>query len=90
MTETGITVEAYSGYRFGERPRAFTWQGRRYHVLDVERRWRMPDGTGFVVTAALRTEDSEPAAGDESRPVERWELTYDEVQDRWHIWRADQ
>jgi len=90
MTETDVTVEAYSGYRFAERPRAFTWQGRRYEVLDVERRWRTPEGVGFMVTTALPSDRSGPAAGGAGRPVERWELTYDEVQDMWHIRRANQ
>ncbi|MFQ5594928.1 MAG: hypothetical protein ACE5HA_12355 [Anaerolineae bacterium] len=90
MTETDVAVEAYSGYRYGERPRAFTWQGRRYQVLDVERRWRTPEGVSFVVTTVLPFEGIGPAAGGDGRPVERWELTYDEVQDTWHIRRANQ
>ena len=90
MTETDVAVEAYSGYRYGERPRAFTWQGWRYQVLNVERRWRTPEGIGFMVTTALPSERIGPAAAGESRPVERWELTYDEVQDTWHIRRANQ
>lgn len=83
------SVEAYSGYRYGERPQAFTWQGRRYEVLDVEHRWRMPGGVGFVVTAAPQAEGSGPAIDGEERLVERWELTYDEVWDTWHIRRAN-
>lgn len=69
-------VEVYSGYRYGERPRAFVWRGRRYDVLDVERRWRSPRGPGFLVTAVPMTGALSPT---------RWELKYDEVQDRWHI-----
>lgn len=83
MSETEVTVEAYSGYRYGERPRAFTWRGRRYQVLSVERRWRTPQGLGFVVTAALQTGDCDLAA-DNGLSSERWELVYDEVRDRWH------
>lgn len=90
MIETGVTVETYSGYRFGERPRAFSWQGRRYDVLEVERRWRTPQGAGFVVMAVSAAEGSEPAAGADDRSAGRWELTYDEVQDTWHICRANQ
>ncbi|MFQ5859533.1 MAG: hypothetical protein ACE5LU_28375 [Anaerolineae bacterium] len=87
--QTDVTVEAYSGYRYGERPRAFTWQGRRYEVLSVERRWWTPRGVGFVVTTAGGSGSPEPALGGESRPVEGWELMYDEVRDTWHIRRAD-
>jgi len=90
VIESDVAVEAYSGYRFAERPRAFTWQGRRYQVLDVERRWRTPTGVGFMVTTALPSEGIGPAGAGESRPIERWELTYDEVQDTWHICRANQ
>lgn len=96
MSDTGFTVEAYSGYRYGERPRAFTWRGRRYEVLTVERRWRTPRGSWFVVTAALRTrvgsaleEGAGLAVGGAHRPCERWELRYDEAQDTWHVRRAD-
>ncbi|RME43668.1 MAG: hypothetical protein D6791_14910 [Chloroflexi bacterium] len=89
--ETDVSVEAYSGYRYGERPRAFTWQGRRYEVLDVERRWRTPEGIRFVVTTPAGAGDPAPSADvAEGRPVERWELMYDEVRDTWHIRRADQ
>lgn len=88
MDKAGVAVEAYSGTRYGERPVAFTWQGRRYEVLSVERRWRTPAGLGFVVTTASRTGGAEPGFGTEDRPVERWQLTYNEVRDHWHVRRA--
>lgn len=91
MSDAGTTVEAYSGYRYGERPRAFTWRGERYQVLSVERRWRTSQGYGFIVRAACRSTDDAvlKEAGDEERPGQRWELTYNEVQDAWHVRRAD-
>jgi len=42
-------VECYSGYRYGERPRAFTWQGRARRVRAVTREWRTPQGLSFQV-----------------------------------------
>lgn len=86
--QTDVVVEAYSGYRYGERPRAFTWQGRRYEVLAVERRWRTPRGSGFLVAAAQPAAGSSSVSGNEDGSVEHWELMYDEVQDTWHIRRA--
>ncbi len=43
------SVEAYSGTRYGESPRAFTWNGIRREVLAVERAWREPQGPRFLV-----------------------------------------
>ena len=42
-------VECYSGGRYGERPVALDWEGKRHRVSRVERRWREPQGLGFEV-----------------------------------------
>ncbi len=96
MGDVGVTVEAYAGYRYGERPRAFTWRGQRHIVLAVQRRWRSPRGLGFIVTAEREGEEvsvlgrsPEASAGDGDPPRQRWELTYDEVRDTWHIRSAE-
>jgi hypothetical protein len=34
-----INVECYGGYRANEAPRAFTWRGKRYQVLEIRDRW---------------------------------------------------
>ena len=34
-----VQVEAYSGYRANERPRAFTLEGRRYEAAEIADRW---------------------------------------------------
>jgi hypothetical protein len=47
VTET--QVECYSGYRYGERPRAVYWQGARLEVKTVLERWRGIDGNCFKV-----------------------------------------
>ena len=46
MTET---VECYSGADFGERPRAFDWNGERHQVQTVLARWQTPTGPRFRV-----------------------------------------
>jgi len=65
-----FTVECYSGYTYAQEPRAFTWQGQRYEVTEIERRWREPQGPVFC----LRTTDGQ-----------RWQLAYDEAQDLWTL-----
>jgi hypothetical protein len=34
-----IKVEYYSGYKVNERPVAFVYQGKRWHVADIIDRW---------------------------------------------------
>ncbi len=34
-----ISVESYSGYKLHESPRAFTFRGRRYIILEIIDRW---------------------------------------------------
>ena len=63
-------VECYSGHTYAQEPRAFAWQGRRFEVVKIDQRWRTPHGPSF----AVRTK-----TGD------RFELHYDELQDRWII-----
>ena len=46
------------------------WQGRRYPVSRIERRWRTPEGPAFCIR---------------TKPGQRFELLYHEVQDRWLI-----
>lgn len=71
MTEQGaFQVECYSGHTYAQEPRALIWEGQRYRVIEVEQRWRTPDGSVFWV----RTESNK-----------RFELVYQEVQDRWVI-----
>lgn len=42
-------VEAYSGARYGESPRAFVCRGVRFEIAVVERAWREPEGPRFLV-----------------------------------------
>ena len=49
VTTRSIEVEAYSGGRAEEEPRAFTLDGVRHEVRAIHRRWRNPDGHAFEV-----------------------------------------
>jgi hypothetical protein len=45
-------VEAYAGGSYPERPRAFTWEGKRLAVQEILERRREPNGIGFIVGTA--------------------------------------
>ena len=49
MESSSCRVECYSGRRYGERPVAFAWGGKRHTVSLMERQWREPRGPGFDV-----------------------------------------
>jgi len=63
-------VECHSGYTYGERPVALTWEGERLAIEAVEGAWRVPGGRRFRV----RTEDGRV-----------FELFYGELYDEWRI-----
>lgn len=63
-------VECHSGYTYGERPIALTWQGARLSIAAVEQAVRIPGGRRFRV----RTEDGQV-----------FELFYGELYDEWRI-----
>ncbi len=44
-----IRVECYSGHTYAQEPRAFEWEGWRYQVERVVKRWRTPAGPCFRV-----------------------------------------
>jgi hypothetical protein len=44
-----VRVECYSGYTYAQEPRAFDWQGQRYQVRHIAKRWRIPAGPAFRV-----------------------------------------
>lgn len=70
MMEERLDVECYSGYKYAQEPRAFTWRGQRYAVQLVERVWRTPEGPHFLV----KTEEGGT-----------YELAYDEAGDEWNL-----
>jgi hypothetical protein len=63
-------VECYSGHTYAQEPRAFVWHGLRHVVQAVERAWRAPRGSHFLV----RTGEGD-----------FFELVYDEVDDVWRV-----
>lgn len=70
-----LKVECYSGHTYAERPVAFTWGGQRYRIERVLKQWRSPCGPGFQVLTASGA---------------RFELVYDEIQDRWSLEKRPQ
>lgn len=68
--EERVDVECYSGYKYAQEPRAFTWRGRRYAVQAVEGAWLAPEGPHFLV----KTEDGGA-----------YELAYDDAEDEWSL-----
>jgi len=63
-------VECHSGSTYGERPIALHWEGERLPIVEIEARWRLPDGRKFRV----RVEDERT-----------FELYYVEQVDEWRI-----
>jgi hypothetical protein len=63
-------VECYSGYAYGERPKAFTWHEQRMAVAKVLDRKHFPGKKYFKV---LTMDD------------QVFELIYDEQQHRWTV-----
>ncbi len=51
MSET-VEVECYSGYTYAQEPKVVEWQGQRYEVKRIVKRWRTPQGPGFRVEVA--------------------------------------
>jgi len=45
-------VECHSGYTYGERPVAFTWQGQRLMIANIISRGRTPQAKWFRVSTA--------------------------------------
>ncbi len=64
------SVECHSGYKYGERPLALTWEGQRLEVHTVLAAWRTPQGPCFRVR---------------SRDGRTFELAYQEALDQWEI-----
>ena len=63
-------VECHSGYEYGDRPVALTWDGQRLEVSEILDRWLIPGGKCFRV----RTQDDQI-----------FELFYGELYDEWRI-----
>ena len=81
-----IRVECYSGHTYAQEPRAFEWEGLRYQVGRVVKRWRTPAGPCFrVEIAGISNLKSPPArAVQPGRAISKFiDLTYLESTDQW-------
>jgi hypothetical protein len=74
--QSPIRVECYSGHTYAQEPRAFEWEGRRYRVERVVKRWRTPTGPGFRVEVASISNLQSPMSN-------LFDLTYLESADQW-------
>jgi len=74
--QVSIHAECYSGTTYAQEPRAFEWEGRRYEVARIVKRWRTPAGPGFRVEVAGISSPNSLI----SNPVD---LTYLESIDQW-------
>lgn len=61
-------VKCYSGYKYPQKPKSFSWQDREYEVSSIEKEWQEPGKKFFKV----RTEDER-----------LFELCYNQVEDQW-------
>jgi hypothetical protein len=65
-----MNVECYSGYKYGERPKAIEWQGRRIPVLNIIKQWQSSVGPCFLV---------------DTLDQQSFELQYHELQGTWDV-----
>jgi hypothetical protein len=70
MNARRSVVTCYAGARFPERPRSFSYQGKRLEVAQVEHQERTPRGLRIRVRVA---------------DDRRFWLTYDQVHDAWEV-----
>lgn len=64
-------VECYSGARYGERPLAFVWEGKRQEIAAIPRQWRLPEGPCYRVI---------------TQNEEKFDLIYLELEDEWQVY----
>ncbi len=76
MMQAPIRVECYSGYTYAQEPRAFEWEGTRYHIERIVKRWRTPAGPCFRVQVAGVSNLQSPISN-------LFDLTYIESTDQW-------
>ena len=64
-----ITVECYSGSRYGEKPVALIRKGKKYDIQRIEKMWRTPNALHFTVYV----EEG------------KLNILYDELKDKWFM-----
>jgi hypothetical protein len=65
-----VNVECYSGYKYGERPKAIELQGKRIPILKIIKQWQSKTGPCFIV---------------ETSDQQSFELHYYELQGNWEV-----
>lgn len=69
-----IEVESYSGYKIAEKPRSFTWHGRRMEILNIERTWREEREGEHKTFFEIIAEDAQ-----------KYVISYNETADAWFL-----
>ena len=77
MEDSHLTVDAYSGYKGEETPRAFTLEGVKLQVADVIDRWYSETHSYF----RIRTDDDQRYVLRYHLDEDRWELVMQERSD---------
>ena len=75
MTELGLKVTTYSGYKADERPVSFTLGERTFRVRELLDSWQGEDHTYFKLTA----DDGNLYIIRHDRTADTWELTVTET-----------
>ncbi|MFZ3063126.1 MAG: DUF6504 family protein [Actinomycetota bacterium] len=69
-----IEVESYSGYKIAEKPRSFTWRGKRMEILRIERTWREEREGDYKTFFEIIAEDAQ-----------KYMISYNETADQWFL-----
>lgn len=69
-----IEVESYSGSKIAEKPRSFTWRGKRMEILRIERTWREEREGDYKTFFEIIAEDAQ-----------KYMISYNETADQWFL-----
>ena len=81
--QASVCVECYSGHTYAQEPRAIEWEGRRYEVARIVKRWRTPAGPGFRVEVSGISKLKSQISNHKSQMCNLVDLTYLESTDQW-------
>jgi len=63
-------IHSHSGFRYAEKPRSFRWDSDEYQIKQILTEWKTERGYAFKIIT-----DTDLI----------FELTYDEIMDRWQV-----
>lgn len=69
-----IEVESYSGSKIADKPRSFTWRGKRMEILRIERTWREEREGDYKTFFEIIAEDAQ-----------KYMISYNETADQWFL-----